>query len=73
MDVRVHIGRSAGRFTPSTTDIIMVKMNSNLADLLPKNKQQQFQYIMVYIYYGIYLAAMGFWILQEKVGISFYF
>ena len=67
MDVRVHIGRSAGRITPPWYCHLVVKMNSNLADLPlvqpadqpPKNKQQfQIQFMVCYIYYGMYLAAI---------------
>ena len=70
MDVWVHIGGSAGRSTPppvTSHGQDEFKFGRSTA----KNKQQQFQYIMVYIYYGIYLAA----ILDSsrKDGISFYF
>ena len=57
MEVRVHIGRSAGRSTsPLLTSCGQDELKFGRSTA--QNKQQQFQYVMVYIYYGIYLAAI---------------
>ena len=68
MDVRAHIGRSAGRFTHPWYWHFVVKMNSNLADLPldqpadqpPKNKQQQMQCIILNILWDVFGSHFGF-------------
>ena len=57
MDVRIHIGQICWQIYPPL-------LTSHGQDVFKfgrstvQNKKQQFQYIMVYIYYGIYLAAI---------------
>ena len=75
--LRIHIGKSTGRSTPQYWHLVVKNGNftflllefilaDQLADLPPKSAMHHGMYIMGCIW-------QPFWILQEKVGICFYF